>query len=339
MRQNAVDSSVFCDWVTLRQEHPGGGVPVVNNGRVWAVDSDGVVEWTTDQVLEVEGSHDTKIRLRSDGFRVELSGNIGRFNRADNVFGYDFEETVRRANELVNLFSIPPFTRGELCFVYGCGRPEWTGAVVTRVDVTQNLCLWNPENAALFLRYLSGKQKGRVKVGVSPDGQSVMWGYGSKYANMIAYDKAAEMARHQKRGGLVSEVFEFVKSLGVIRLEAKFKTRFLRQRHCRYLGEVTMGKVAHLFREERNKVLVERVNVDSYNDIPKPYRATAKDWRDGLTLRDSMTRSTFSRHRCALRRYGLDIAVPCGVKAFPMKVVELEPMALVAPDWYRQKYA
>ena len=339
MANSPVDSSVFVDWLTIRQQRPEGGLPVVNQGRVWAVDEDGEVEWTTDQHLEAEGSFDSKMRLRCDGFRVEMSGNIGRFNRADNVFGYGFEECVRRANELLNLFSLPPFNQGEFHWIHGKRPYEFTGAVVTRIDVTQNFCLWDQESAGLFLRDLSGKQKGRVKVGVSADGGSVMWGYGSKYANMIAYNKAIEMEKHARKGRVAAEVFEFVKSLGVVRLEAKFKTRFLTHRRCRYLAEVNMEKVSTLFREERAKVMVERVNVDSYNDIPSPYRATAKDWRDGVDLATRMKPRTYRRHRSALRAYGIDISVPCAVKTLPVRIVELEPTALIAPDWYRRKYA
>ena len=185
--------------------------------------------------------------LRCDGYRVELSGNVGRFNRADNLFGYDFPECVCRANQL-NVWSLPPFTAGEPTWVFGNGV-EWTGAVATRIDVTQNVCLWSPENVRLFLRYLAGKQKGRVKVGVSSDGASVMWGYGSKYANLIAYDKAVELERHAKRGRVSSEVLDYVRALGVVRIEAKFKTRFLTQRRCRFLGEISMAKVEQLFHE------------------------------------------------------------------------------------------
>ena len=100
-----------------------------------------------------------------------------------------------------------------------------------------------------------------------------------------------------------------------------------------------MAKVEQLFREERNKVLVQEASVDSFNDIPAPYRATAKDWRDGVDLRLSMKRNPFYRHRRALLRYGIDIAVAPAVQTLPPKVVELNPAALVAPDWYRKRYA
>lgn len=48
-----------------------------------------------------------------------------------------------------------------------------------------------------------------------------------------------------------------------------------------------------------------------FNAIPKPYRLTAKDWRDGMDVVSMLPRSTYRRHRAALRRYGIDIGQPC----------------------------
>jgi hypothetical protein len=334
-----MDSSIFCDWVSMYQVHPEGSLPRVNEGAVWAVDAEGEIDWTVDKHLQAEGSFDTKVRLRCDGTKVELSGNIGRWNRPDNVFGFTFEQCVQRANQLLASHGLPPFSRGRPDFVTGSDRVCWTGAIVTSVHLTQNLCLWSDANARLFLRYLAAHQKGRMKVGVSPDGDSVMWGYGSKYANFIAYLKEPEMRKHLRRGKALPEVYDYVRGLGIVRLEAKYKTRFLTQKHLRYLAEVNMGQLIELFQHDRRSVMHQEVHVDSFNEIPMPFRRTAKDWRDGMDLRQTMSKPTFYRHRSALLKHGIDIAVAPKVAALPPKVVELNPTPLYAPDWYREKYA
>lgn len=338
-----MDKSIFIDWLSMSQMHFQGGLPVVNSGCVWAVDEGGEIEWTTSKHLESIGSYDTKLRLRCDGQRVEFSGNIGRFNRPDNVFGFDFAECVRRVNRFLNTWNLPPFSPGSPRWVTTGNkeeqRLEFTGAVITRVDVTQNICLWSDENARLFLNHLSSLQRGRVKVGVSPDGNSVLWGYGSKYSNHIAYLKVPEMLRHMKRGSVLPEVFNHISGLGVIRLESKYMTRFCTQNGLRFLAEVDMAKIINFFRHDRQKVMFNTVEVSSYDDIPQPFRGTAKDWRDGVDLKSTMKQNTYYRHRRELKKYGIDIAVSSNVKQLHhVKVVELNPTALLAPDWYRDKF-
>ena len=48
---------VFCDWLSIYQVHLGG-VNVVNDGRVFAVDQEGEVQWDVAQKLLHRGSFD-----------------------------------------------------------------------------------------------------------------------------------------------------------------------------------------------------------------------------------------------------------------------------------------
>ncbi|TBR14287.1 MAG: hypothetical protein EPO43_07940 [Rugosibacter sp.] len=112
---------VFVDWLTIRQDHGDGCSPRINGGRFMSIDADGSVEYLIDKRAGLEGSFNSRCELRSDGSTVEFSGNIARFNRRDNLFGYDWSETIRRINALLNLYSIPPFTAGKL-YRFSCRR-------------------------------------------------------------------------------------------------------------------------------------------------------------------------------------------------------------------------
>lgn len=121
---------VFCDWLTIYQDHPEGNLPILNDGYVVryeaGADFSSVVdfqtgeykrsldltkaEYTVSRKMEHEGSYDTKISIRCDGRRVELSGNVGRFGRTDNLFGLSVLETVARANEILEALGLPPFS-------------------------------------------------------------------------------------------------------------------------------------------------------------------------------------------------------------------------------------
>lgn len=336
-----MESAVFVDWLSMYQVHEGGGLPVINDGNVWSVDSDGVVEWTTLRHITVEGSYDSKLRLRCDGSRVEVSGNIGRWNRRDNLFGYTFEQCVGRWNRYLNEWNLPPFSKGAPYFAFGQKRLQWSGAVVTRIDVTKNYATWSPENVRLYLQWLATHQQGRRKAKVTPDGATVIWGDGSKFVYEKFYAKGLELVSQAKRNQHVAaEVVEFAHSLGVARHELELKTRFLTQNGLRFLGEIDMGKLVRLYRHRSQVILQDKIPFDSFNDIPAPYRATAKDWRDGQDLAGTLKRTTYYRHRAFLKaQYNIDISTPCNVELLPLRVKHIEPTALVAPDWYRQKYA
>ena len=51
-------TSVFVDWITVHQAHPLGGLRILNDGKVFAVDHDRIIQWGIDREFEAEGSHD-----------------------------------------------------------------------------------------------------------------------------------------------------------------------------------------------------------------------------------------------------------------------------------------
>lgn len=334
-----MQSSIFIDWLTMHQEHPEGGLPRINSGQVFAIDEDGAIEWTTDKAISVDGSYETKLRLRCDGFNIEASGNIGRFRRPDNLFGHTYEQCVEKWNAVLHSFNLPPFTKGEQVFWAGDTHVSWTGAYNTRIDITRNYCLFSREHLALFMSWLASHQKGRLKVGVSPDGGTIDWGQGSKYVYEKFYDKLRQM-EHKKYGfkHCDPDVWELVRDNGIGRHELTLKTRFLSQKGFRFLGQTTMGKLIQLYRERSELILTDKVPFDSFNDIPQPYRATAKDWRDGVSLADALHIRKYQRHRRELLKYGIDIATKCNVSALRTEIKQIQCMPLRAPDWYVQRY-
>ncbi len=46
---------VFVDYLTVRQVHDGGKLPIINGGRVVRIDSDGEIEYTVDTRQGLEG--------------------------------------------------------------------------------------------------------------------------------------------------------------------------------------------------------------------------------------------------------------------------------------------
>lgn len=357
---------VFCDWLSIYQVHLGG-VPIVNDGHVFAVDQDGVIEWEVAQKLVHRGSHETSVRVRSDGYRVTLEGNIGRLDRPDNLFGYTVAECVQLANRLLATFGLPPFTdlapmpivkpmRSTLGGVNdtkagaygreinGDGRDYFSkgtdagymavGAVITRVDLTKNWSTGSPGNCEQFIRYLQSFKSGRQEP-TNYKTTGVAWGVGSKYWYSKVYDKAAEYFRQvgKKSKKFDQQLFDFMSSSGIARHEIELKSRYLKQNNLWRFSLWVDGmeeRIYALF----NDVVDGAPVVDSYLEIPGRAGELAVAWRDGADLKKRLAQNTYYRYRRELLKYGIDIAVPCSVSRMRLKVEVVTLAPAVPPVWY-----
>ena len=101
----------FCDWVSIYQAHTESGVelPKLNDGCFVRYDVHGAHESTTLKKLKVEGSHESAIFIRSDGVTVWFEGNVSKFGRQDNVFGFSFIDCLARINAILASLGLPPF--------------------------------------------------------------------------------------------------------------------------------------------------------------------------------------------------------------------------------------
>lgn len=329
---------VFADWVTIRQDHGDGGAPCINGGKYMAIDEDGMVDYVVERRAGVEGSFDSRVDLRSNGTTVEFSGNIARYNRRDNLFGYEWDETIRRINSLLNVYSIPPFTAGKLYRFADYGW-TWTGARVSRIDVTMNRACFSEQGMEVVLRALAAQHVGRQKGVLSIDGGTVEYGRGSKYVYGKCYAKFQEFMAHRRRksGAHVDdEVIDFCKRLGVLREEFTLKSRFLTQRALCYLGAISQAELVNVFLERTQFRRLEQVKYETFDDLPRYLLPTYVAWKEGMPRK--VSRPTFYRHRAELLKYGIDISVPNNVATLPLRVRVVDVAALEAPEWYRQKF-
>lgn len=338
----------FCDWLSMYQRHYGGGLPKVADGAVMRIDADGEVESVTLKKHCIEGSHETSVFVRCDGETVWFDGNVSRWGRPDNVFGYSFRQCLQIINNLLQSLGLPPFTEGEryVTNVKGEPRTVWTGAKVTRVDVTRNFSVGSKEDAYHFMRYLSGQQADRVKTGTYGEGETVDWGRGSRYAYAKAYLKGPELRRHAGRAAPGDNLFkpapdpyilqlaDWCDSVGLVRFEMTFKATKLHDMGCNHLGGFDMKQLEIEF--ERKAEILTRANADveQITELSKSLLSTYRMWQAGDDLTVKLSRATFYRHRRELLPYGVDIAIKSNV--VPMRartrVIQLGPVSM--PDFY-----
>lgn len=296
---------VFVDFLTIRQVHDGGKLPVINGGRVLRIDSDGQIEYSVDTRQGLEGSFDSRVEVRCDGHQVEFSGNISRYGRQDNLFGYSFSESIEKINTLLATLGLPPFTSGKLFNFDGSGW-SWSGARVSRIDITCNYSTGSMTDSEALLRNIAGHHVGRQKGSLSVNGATVEYGRGSKYVYGKLYCKTTELKKHRskKSGQHVSEeVIQFCESNGIVREEFTLKSRFLLQNNLAFLGAITNKSLAEVYMDRTQLQRLEKVKYEDFNDLPRGLKATYVSWKYGFPI--NLSTATFYRHRLKLLSYGI----------------------------------
>lgn len=329
----------FVDWLSVSQDYPEGGLPLVNAGVVWATDEDGVLKWRTVKAVQHEGSFETSLTVKCDGHRVTFSGNVSRFGRPDNLFGFDLAECFTRVNRVLAVYGLPPFTAGERIerAKRGDVRYQYTGARISRLDLTANYQAGSAEAAHLVMQYLSTQHNGRKKGQAYGDGETVDWGRGSRRQYWKAYIKHLEMLRHSPDLA-DSQIVKFCRESGLIRFEGTIRSNALTDLGAAFLGDYesgwAMGQLIALFNSECGVMTRAERSTDDLDELPKALRSTARDYLAGMDCRQTLSRATFYRHRSALLPFGLDIAMR-NVQPFKPRVRVVQLTRAEVPSWYQ----
>lgn len=362
--------TVFIDAMTITRKFPFGSIKTLTGLRTLNFRLAGDIGLNGAPVVDdevypeklktawIQGSHDSKIRIASDGTTLSMKGNPGRFGRADNLFNLDLSGTVAACNRLAesqgfpsNAFargSFDPWTTSQLQKLEGFSageRPEdpWSnGARVWCIHLTQNYITGGPENAQSVLDWANTQTMARVKK--RRLGRSTMvWGELS-YCQVELYDKAEEMLCHckgpeAKAAMRVNPAYLYALANGIIRLEVKCAKDFLKHKKLTYLGNWTMGTVAELFKEKaeiltRCAVAVAADDEDILALLPSSTRVHAAAWMAGVDVSAHMSRRTFFRHAKVLRPYGIDICEKRNVTVIKPKLREISITPCSVPDWY-----
>lgn len=336
--RDTIEEPFFVDWLTIKQtyEHE---LPHINAGVIFSVDAHGEVEWQTQRASKIQGSYETSIQLRCDGHTVTFSGNVSRFGRTDNLFGYSFANCLNRIAVILHRFGLPAFTAGQKFYrnvrhtdgSYS-QKLAYTGATISRIDLTKNYETGSISNARAYLEFLATQQgNARLKVATTSDGETVHWGAGSRRIYSKVYIKSSEMRKHS----MPNDLIEYCEKVGMVRFEITAKATQLQDMHCNYLGSFDMKQIEQLFNERASLLKRAEHTVDDLEQLPNAFRRTARDYLAGDDLEKRMSRATYYRHRKELLPYGIDIAVRRNVIDFKprVRVIELKPAHV--PTWYQ----
>lgn len=359
----------FVDKLSMHQEYLER-LPLVGSSLFIEEDLEtGEIISKTPKGLQLEGSYSSKIIIRCNGNKVSVTGNPSRYNRIDNLFGFDsIEKCVQVFNLILKKHGLPPFTK---CKNVWFGQSQdgkkarviTDGAVITAVDWTKNHVV-GKGNVKQFLRGLSSQSMGRGKVGhLYSNHCTVNWGEGSEYKMTSIYDKENDLERQRKKRlkhasdediKYYDDLILYCKTYGVAREEHKFKRLFLAKNNLKFYGlfkdsdfEPYLKSVDDVMSRCEVTGMKQQSIADQLlaKEIVKTRQAAnatqsyATMWMEGYDIRSQISRSNYYVHKARLKVIGLDITSPFDVTRMAPTILNrkvIEVSTLSVPSWYRQ---
>ena len=380
--------TVFIDWMNIVQKHSPKVVdgvlvdlPIVGDGVTMKGESFDEFEHEGEKFICLrpgdkfrysipsknhKGSHSTQLRIRCDGTTVTCSGNPGRYGRSNNVWNYGIDETVQRASDEVATYALPAFHPGTQWEKHSLNErdqklglwTEWTGAFYRELHATQNMSAGNEALAKEYMGYAGGLRAARIAKGVYGD-ETIIYGQLAKkgkplHKALVIYRKAEEMLAHArgeeaKKAVKKSDEYIFARDTGLVRIELKMGSHFLRDNGLRFMGDASLRKIISIFERETSFLMDASPDraVRLVSEMPRKLRLPALAWIRGDDLRQLLAERTYYRTVKALRDYGMDCAERRLVNGKPtesqaehdlqtmldaLPAFNLRPLS--CPDWY-----
>jgi len=366
---------MFIDWLSIYQDYDEK-LPFLSETIDIQIDTATGQELAVKQpVYKEEGSYCTSIRIRLSGNRIRVEGNPSRFNRIENLFGYEtIEQCVAVYNKILLRHGLPPFTKCTEIYKYknknlAPSKRSTTsnGAIITEIHLTSNSSV----GEGCTNDYLKGLSTQRYRNSIPrlhTNNKTVDWLTPKGNGGMIypcVYDKAYELKLHllgklKRNYGKSSEEVEYLNKVinycennGVIRHEQKLKSSFLRRQNLRFYGLIEENKFKEIHSEFKNidkRLQVTAMNIEMINErlirlgicnSTKAANTTtfyAMEWMHGKKF--DLSNRNIQKHRARLRKIGIDIASTCDLDKFsPVYVIsakEIQISDLPIPDWYKK---
>lgn len=309
------------------------------DGFVMSFDALGAQQWICNKTLSVEGSHSSKIQIKSvpdTTNQIYVSGNPAKFLQGHNLFG---------TNDLSYLMG--RFFDALLDHDIGLTPTDFQYDAIqqghyslTRVDINESWHLKDRFEVLAFIRALGQTANMKRRGTFQYSGDTAYIGKNSRRWSVKCYSKGTEILAkgHQLPVDLkLPEMIQYAdKSM---RLELVLRQLELKRRGFDVASNWTPDTAKLLLQSMVLDNLELSDNMALPDDIlytlPNKLRSTYILWKDGEDLRQSLSKPTFYRHRTQLLSFGVDISVAQETKRnniVPMiRYLEAEPAGI--PSW------
>lgn len=307
-----------------------------------SINPDGTVEYTTPKRMQLRGSHDASMTIRTiqvdaNGHtaQVELSGNPVKFMQGHNVWGSEdlpslVVEVALKVSSILSTVQPREFVEA---IVSGA-------STVSRVDINQMYDLGTRSNVLSYLHHVGQNSRTRAQSAVTA-GTTVYLNKRSRRWSVKLYSKGQEIEQpHNTKKGSI-QLTDSVKAYAdpMLRIELTLKSNELREQGLHKLNAWNDVECNTVFEDYYGRITMpDQQLLLIPDDLPSSVRMTYVSWFEGHDVRSMVSRPTFYRHRKQLLEFGIDISLS-SAKARPdssnvtplVRTITLKPATI--PHW------
>lgn len=300
------------DWVTARL--PLRHFPI-NNGGVVKFTAEGDEEWFVPCRLQVQGSHESSIQIRSDGeldaqgraSELLFSGNPSKFLQGHNVFGSD--DLVALMKDVFRLVCKQLNITPELADLKRIREGDYP---LIMVDINYSFELPHRQDVLAWLRaaeYKSKTRHGRPQM----KGGTLYFGKNSLRWAIKAYSKGEEIEAPKHRlPDALTETQIPAWADNKLRIELRLKKKELAEIGLLTAKDMTPDVAKNIYNSYVRKIEMNQqiaLSTETEHDLPQRLRSTYILWKSGVDLRTTLSKATFYRHRKEFCEHGIDITL------------------------------
>ncbi len=321
------------DYLMIKLLHPHQPIP---SGSVISVSPDGSLDWEAPKAMEVAGSYDHKLWVRSRGAlddqgraeELHIKGNPAKFLQGHNVFGSD---------DIIGLITAIIERVGQSVPIGTVTKKAVRSAVVSRIDFTRSIQFDTEQQAKAYIRQHGTHAKTRSGRG-NDKKDTCTFQKGSRRWSLVMYHKGEELKAHKLNANLPTTRLQ-EEADRLCRVELRLLGLELEKLNLRTASKLTPNRLqkiyeAYLMKIELNSAI--EIPSEVLLAMPRCYRDTYQLWRAGIDVAQTMKNDTMYRHQRYLKQHGINIFVPCiadeYAEVIPMKRI-LKGRAYEIPQW------
>ncbi|HCG7267930.1 TPA: hypothetical protein NJ367_004790 [Vibrio parahaemolyticus] len=333
--------SLMIDWLSVKFLFWSD--ECLNGGNVISTTPDGEIEYTLDKHLKVDGSHDTRLLIRTEPARLpnipqfkniwilSVSGNPVKWFQGHNIFG-----TSDLCNLVYELFE-------SLAEKFGKKQPDFIrdGVLgghytISRIDINGMFELGSRLDVLSWLSALERTARTRHGTAVAK-GNTVYFGKNSERWSIKFYSKGQEIESHKLPAPLqLTSLPDFANNK--LRAELTLRSKELVKLGLNVGSSWFNIDIWEVYKEYLGRVeMSDQKPIDDITlKLPRHLGLTYLSWKEGYCLKTTLPKRTFYRHRRELLEFGIDISIPNSKEptsnVVPLnRVIEMRPSGI--PDW------
>lgn len=323
---------IFCDHLTYEIPYFG---QEISGGRMLELDMNGEKKWEFTKMLPFEGSHTTRVMVktvdkgmdRHNGYGrvLYVRGNPIKYFQGHNLWGTtDIKSLIfDMTTEIMQIIGYNCMTTHKIL------RSDMREVDIKRIDVTAMYELPTLSDVRQWLRAATYSASGKHQK-TSSSKTTLYIGEHSARFTLCAYCKADELTDHKLPETLSEQKREFLTNWAQnkLRIECRYRRKLLIDLEMTTADKFTNEVIQAMFYTSLKKKLILAGDFsmipEEIEKLPKKYQRIYHQWNGGGVIQELMSMATAYRYRnYFVEQFGIDILKPCPNLATQSNVIPL----------------